>query len=164
MRIIQALIGGRQLTPQQLIKLLPDIPQATLYRHLNKLSSGGIITIVDQRKVRGTVEKVYSLVEQEVSLTKNDLESSSRDDHLRYFLAFLATIQADFERYLQQDQFDMEKDGFGYRQVSLYLNDEEFLQLALTISSAVQQALKNQPAPGRRRRTLSTIIIPEPKS
>ncbi|EIJ79946.1 regulatory protein ArsR [Bacillus methanolicus PB1] len=163
LRIVQAFIGERQLTAQQLIELLPDFPQATLYRHLNKLYEGGIIQIINQRPVRGTIEKVYTLVEQGANLTKDDLKNCSRDDHMRYFLTFLASIQSDFQRYLQQDHFDLEADGVSYRKASLYLSDKEFSQLIQAIRSVVEPALKNKPAPGRRLRTLSTIFIPQPE-
>ncbi|MGG1482223.1 helix-turn-helix domain-containing protein [Bacillus smithii] len=163
LRIVQTFTGGRHLTAQQLIELLPDVPQATLYRHLHKLHEGGIIQIIDQRQVRGTTEKIYTLAEQGANLTKDDLANYSREDHMRNFLAFLASIQSDFHRYLQQEHFDLEADGVSYRKASLYLSDEEFSRLLQAIRSVVEPALKNQPAPGRRLRTLSTIFIPQPE-
>ena len=41
MGIIMA-IAGRQMTTQQLAAVLGDVPQATLYRHINRLSEGGV--------------------------------------------------------------------------------------------------------------------------
>ncbi|AMA72960.1 MULTISPECIES: helix-turn-helix domain-containing protein [Aneurinibacillus] len=163
LRIVQALIGGRHLTAQQLIELLPDVPQASLYRHLNKLFEGDIIYVIDQRQVRGTTEKVYALMEQGANLTKDDLADCSRDEHMLYFLTFLASLQSDFQRYLQQEQFDLEADGVSYRKATLYVNDEEFSQLIKALRSVVEPFFKNHPAPGRRPRTLSTIIIPQPE-
>ncbi|SFL57778.1 Helix-turn-helix domain-containing protein [Gracilibacillus orientalis] len=45
MEIIQALVSGKQLTPSQLSECLPNIPHATLYRHINYLHDLGMITV-----------------------------------------------------------------------------------------------------------------------
>jgi len=61
MRIVQLLIGGEVRTAQELAELLHNIPQSTLYRHVNTLSKAGILKIVEERRHRGMVERVYSL-------------------------------------------------------------------------------------------------------
>ncbi|WP_236692663.1 helix-turn-helix domain-containing protein [Aneurinibacillus tyrosinisolvens] len=162
MRVIQALAGGCQLTTQQLIELLPDIPQATLYRHINKLLKADVISVAEQRQVRGTIEKVYTLPEQNGNLSREDLVNATREDHMRYFTTFLSTLQGDFSRYLQQENYDLLADGVGYRHVPLYMSDEEFHDFIQTVRTSFLKYAENKPAPGRRRRTITTIIIPEP--
>lgn len=162
MRILQCFTGQRPITAQRLHELLPDVPQATLYRHLNKLTEAGLLTIINKRKVRGATEKTFALSEQNMHVLPAELAMLSREEHLRYFSAFLAAVISDFQRYLQQDQIDLIADGVGYRQVSLYLSDEEFVQLAQNINAAILPAIKNEPAPGRRLRKLTSIVIPDP--
>jgi hypothetical protein len=162
-RIVQTVVGGHHFTTQQIMELLPDIPQATLYRQLNKLLEGGILEVVEERQVRGTKEKVFAMVENGASLSAKDLSSSNKEDHMQYFLAFLSTIQSSFDRYLQQEELDLEADGVGYRQVPLFLSDEEFTVFTQKMASIILEAAKNAPTDERRRRTLSTIIIPDPK-
>src|SRR5258708_12373736 len=62
LRIIQAFGGGRRLTAQELAALVPDIPRASLYRHLNLLVDAGVLAVVEERPVRAIQERVYSLV------------------------------------------------------------------------------------------------------
>ncbi len=162
-RIVQAIIGGHHITAQQIMELLPDIPQATLYRQLNKLLEGGVIEVVKERQVRGTKEKVFAMAENGASLSAKDLTDSKKEDHMQYFLAFLATIQSSFDRYLQQEELDLEADGVSYRQMPLFLSDEEFSVFIQKMASVVLEFAKNAPTAERRRRTLSTIIIPDPK-
>ena len=45
-------------TAKQLADIYTDIPQATLYRHLKKMLSDGILQVVEETQVRGTVEKL----------------------------------------------------------------------------------------------------------
>ncbi|OGX68183.1 MAG: transcriptional regulator [Paenibacillus sp. RIFOXYA1_FULL_44_5] len=163
-RIIGLLVGGRHLTAQEMVQLLGNVPLPSLYRHLNKLVNGGILTITDEHRVRGTVEKVYGLLEGQANLTSDDLAHASRDDHMRFFMTFIASLLDDFARYLQQEKFDLLRDGVGYRQIPLYLSDEEFVEFAKKIQSVYMEAAMNKPAPVRHRRMISTIVMPEPKS
>ena len=63
MKIIQSLLNGKNMTVQQLSQRAKDVPQATLYRHLNKLLEAELIQVVQENQIRGTVEKVYALKE-----------------------------------------------------------------------------------------------------
>ncbi len=160
MRIIQTLIGQRQLTPQQIGEALPDVAQATLYRHINKLVQGGVLVVVAERQVRGALEKVYALPDHAASLGPADLANASRDDHMHFFTTFVATLLNDFARYLERDRIDLLADGVGYRQVALTLSDEEFLQMAAALNAALRPFLELTPAPGRRRRIFTSIVMP----
>jgi DNA-binding transcriptional ArsR family regulator len=159
MRIVQA-IAGRRLTPSDVAARLDDVPQATLYRHVKTLFEAGVLAIAEERPVRGTSERVYVLAENAASLTPEDLASATAADHLRYFTIFLSTLLGDFGRYIQQPAADLLADGVGYRQVPLELSEQEFAELAGRLNAAIAPALANQPAPGRRRRMLTTIVMP----
>lgn len=162
-RIIGLLVGGRHLTAQEMVELLGNVPLPSLYRHLNKLLKGGILTVADEHRVRGTVEKIYGLLEQQTNLAQDDLANASRDDHMRYFMTFIASLLDDFARYLQQEEIDLLSDGVGYRQIPLYLTDEEFVHFVKQIQAVCIEAALNKPTPDRRRRMFSTIVMPEPK-
>ena len=58
MRRIQSLAKNKNMTVQQIAQELTDVPQATLYRHLNKLLKAKAIVVVQENKVRGVLEKV----------------------------------------------------------------------------------------------------------
>src|SRR6185295_3581858 len=106
LRILMA-VSGRQMTPQQIAAVLPDIPQATLYRHINRLCAAGILTVVQETRVRGAVEKVYTVSEEAATLTGEEFAQASREDHLRYFTAFTASLLSQFRIYLRQEKLDV---------------------------------------------------------
>jgi DNA-binding HxlR family transcriptional regulator len=163
MRIIQYLIN-QKLTAQQLKELLPDIPQASLYRNLKKLVETEVIHIVEEIPNRGTVEKVYSIHNpSKASIGLEDLNKLSRDEHMSLFIKFMANLMGEYERYLAQDTIDLAADGVTYRQASVYLNEDEHSQFINEISAVYSKVIKNEPKKGRRRRTIATIMIPEPK-
>jgi DNA-binding PadR family transcriptional regulator len=136
------------------------VPQASLYRHLKKLVDADIIKAVDEHQVRGTVEKVYALPEQAASLSEEELKNASAEEHMGFFMKFIATVLDDFERYVNQEDFDFIKDGTGYRQVSFYASDEEYRELLETINGGLMKLIGNEEE-GRRKRTLTTIVTAE---
>ena len=160
LRIILAFARGRRLTPQQVAAVLPDVPQATLYRQIERLYRGGALAVAAERRVRGAVERTYVLAEGGASLSPDELARSSRDDHLGYFTAFVAGLMAQFEQYLERPEIDLLKDGVGYRQVVLNLTDEELSEMAIALNVALGRFLAYDPQPGRKRRMLATVLIP----
>jgi DNA-binding transcriptional ArsR family regulator len=160
LRIILAFARGRRLSPQQVAADLPDVPQATLYRQIERLYQGGVLAVASERRVRGAVERTYVLAEGGASLSPEELAKSSRDDHLGYFTAFAAGLIAQFEQYLERSEIDLTKDGVGYRQVVLNLTDEEISEMAGALNAAVGRFIAYEPKPERKRRLLATVLIP----
>jgi DNA-binding transcriptional ArsR family regulator len=160
LRIVQALVGGRRLSPAELARELGDVPPATLYRHVNALADGGVLAVAGERAARGTPERVFALVEGAASLGAEDLAAATPSDHLRYFTIFVAGLIGDFGRYLGRERVDFVADGVGYRQIPLELTDEEFAALVGRLDAAFAPALGNAPAPGRRRRLFTTVVVP----
>src|ERR1700681_2069483 len=160
LRIILAFARGRRLTPQQVAGVLPDVPQATLYRQIERLYRGGALAVAAERRVRGAVERTYVLAEGGASLSPEELARSSPDDHLGYFTAFAAGLMAQFEQYLERSEINLLKDGAGYRQVVLNLTDEELSEMAVALNVALGRFLAYDPKPGRKRRMLATVLLP----
>lgn len=161
MKIIQTLLIGRRLTVQQITERVPDVPPATMYRHLNKLLEADLIAVVEEKQVRGTVEKVYSLAEHANQQSGEEILNASREDQVKYFFTYLINILGEFEKYISQENYNLLKDGVGYSQAVIYADDNEFAELAKALANTILQAAQNKPEKGRKARTLSTIIIPQ---
>ena len=163
LRIILAFasdLGTRRLTPRQVAAILPDLPQASLYRHIERLYRGGVLAVAGERQVRGAVERAYVLAAGGATLSPEDLAHASREEHLGYFTAFAAGLIAQFERYLERPEIDLVADGVGYRHVVLDLTDDEVQEMAVAVNAAVARFMRRGPDAGRRRRVLATVLLP----
>jgi len=161
MRILMAL-SGRQMTARLIAAELGDVPPATLYRHINRLAEAGILHIVEERRVRGTVEKVYTVTEQDTTISPRELAKLSREGHLRIFSTFVTSLLDDFSRYLNKPgPIDYAADGIGYKKYPLELSDKESLAMMAEIHAILQRYEKNEPAAGRKRRIFSTVVMPD---
>lgn len=50
----------------------------------------------------------------------------------------------------------------AFRQAAPHLTDDEFRALSARLGEAPAPFLDNEPGPGRTRRVLSTLLIPDP--
>lgn len=160
MRIILALAGGGPATARELAERVPDVPPATLYRHVNALRAGGVLAVAGERKVRGATERRYELHPGAASLGPADLAAASRDDHLRWFASFLAGLLGAFGRYVDRGTPDLARDGVGYREVILQLSDEELARMAAALNEALLPFATQPPAEGRTPRLFATVLVP----
>ncbi len=160
LRIVQAFLGDRALTTAQLRAELPDVPPASLYRHIALLADAGVLSVVSERRVRGATERTYVLRGAAASVGLDQLEEMTREDHRRAFMAFVAGLLDDFDRYLGRDHIDLLRDGVGYRLAGFWLDDGEAVEMAHELARVIQPRLANAPRTGRRRRILASVVLP----
>ena len=159
MRIITALAAA-PMTASDLAEHMPDVPPASLYRHLNALRRGGILAVAEERRVRGATERRYILHPGAANLTPADLAAATPADHVRWFAGFTASLLGAFARYVAAGPADYARDGVGYREVVLNLDDREFLDMALALNVAMAPFATKPPGDGRQPRIFATIVLP----
>jgi DNA-binding transcriptional ArsR family regulator len=160
LRIILA-VANRQVTARQLANELPDIPQATLYRNINTLTSAGILCVVKERRVRNTLEKTYALPDQGLFLTMEDLKNAEPQDYLRLFTQYLGLVLGYYVRYIQQGNVDIARDMAVFRMFPVYLSEAETLELGQAINAALLPYTKNEPSQERRRSIFGLMAFPD---
>jgi hypothetical protein len=160
LRIVQAFLGDRALTTSQLRAELPDVPAGSLYRHVARLVDAGVLASVAERRVRGAVERTYVLRTSAARIDVDALASMSRDELRQSFLAFVAGLIGDVDRYLARERIDPLRDGASYNLAAMWLDEAEFAELARELYIVLQPRLANPPTPGRTRRILATILLP----
>jgi hypothetical protein len=160
LRILQAFLGDRALRTSDLRAELPDVAPASLYRHIARLVDGGVLNVVGERRVRGAVERTYVLRVAAASISLDEIERMSRDDYRQAFIAFVAGLLGDFDRYLSRKDVDLLRDGVSFRMAGLWLDDAEFAEFLRDLMRVIQPRLANGPSPQRRRRILGSVLLP----
>lgn len=147
-------------TAKHLADTYNDIPQATLYRHLKKMLSDGILQVVEETQVRGTVEKTYSLAYDINSNMKTMVEENSGELYMQYFMQYMLGFAKQFQEYCQSPNINIKKDMTGFSLSSLYLSDDELASLVTNIFQTISAVKNNRPNPDRKLRTIGLIISP----
>ncbi|WP_338773742.1 helix-turn-helix domain-containing protein [Nocardia vulneris] len=160
LRIVHALRGERVLTTAQLCERLPDVSKATVYRHVDLLTDGGILEVAETQRIRGVLERHYRLRGDRAVIDEDAAAALSTADHRRVFAIAMTTLLAEFNAYLDRDDADPAADLVGYRQHAIWLSDKEVRDLIGALRAAIVPVLGNEPAPQRARYLLSPILFP----
>jgi len=160
LRIVQAFLGDRALTTGKLAAELADVPHATLYRQVARLATAGVLQVVGEQSVRGATERTYVLRAGAALITADQVATMSREDMRQAFLAFVASLLGDVDRYLARDEVDPIRDQASFRLAGLWLDDDEFATLLRDLLRVLQPAAANPPRAGRKRRILATVLLP----
>jgi hypothetical protein len=161
MRIVQAFLGDRELTTGDLRAEIPDVPSATLYRQVAALASGGVLDVVDEKRVRGAVERTYRLRTGAAHVDADEARQMTVEEHRQVFLTFVVGLLGDFDRYLDRGDVDMARDLVGFSRNAMYLTDEEMSEVVDELRAVLRPRIALPPAPGRTRRLLATVLLPD---
>ena len=160
LRIVMAL-SGNEMTTSEIGGTLTDVAPATLYRHVAILADAGLIEVVQERQVRGGLERTYRVVDEAARIGPEDAEAMSADEHMAGFVNFVGTLIDSFGRYLKDPASDVSSDGVGYRQTPIWLSRDELEDFVEAVGAAIEPFLAHEPGPGRVRSLLTTILIPD---
>jgi len=160
LRIVKAFLGDRALTTSELAAELSDVPPGSLYRHIAMLTKAGVLQVVAERRIRGAVERTYTLRLAAAAIRPSEAKAMSLDEHAQAFTAYIAGLMGDFERYIASAPADPVRDGASYRVAAMWLTDDELMDLAREVTDAFLERLANAPGQGRRRRMIYTVTLP----
>jgi len=159
LRIIQQL-GGRNRTTAQLREALPDIPQATLYRHVGALLDAEVIAVVDERRSRGAIERTLALGDRMAAIDHAELSAMSSAQLRSAFLTFLGDVTGDFDRFLDANSPRL-REFVGFARTPLYVNSEDLATIQASLGELLAPYMTERDD-GRQRVNLATILLPDP--
>lgn len=158
-KIIQELAQKQKATTKEIQKACGDCSQATLYRHLKEMLDYDLIEVVEENNINGIIEKVYSIKTDVSKEIMNDTSKMSKDDFQNIFNQFLITIMSDLKSYLdQKNAIEDIKNNIGLVSFSLFLSDEELVDMMKEISKIVSSHMSNEKNDLRKLRKISYII------
>lgn len=160
--LLEIQIAGKT-TAKQLTEKYSDIPPATLYRYLKRMTSDGILKIVEENQIRGTVEKTYSLAFDFGEGTQNMLEANSGDAYMQLFMQYISGFVRQFQEYCARSDINIKEDISSFTAAPIYATDEELISALEQYGKITQTLYNNAPAPERKLRTVGFILTPPEK-
>ena len=150
-RIFQYLLVHETGTVKEIRKALPDVPSASLYRHMKLLTENGILTVIGENRIRGTVESIYQL-------NKSALEIDDADG-IAVQTALLG-ICASFAKYFSNGHAEPKKDMLLMTTCTLMLNDEKFMDFLSEINQVAVKYMDVPVTEGSKMRQIALISAP----
>jgi hypothetical protein len=162
LRIVKTFLGDRALTTADIAAELDDVPTGSLYRHIATLTRAGVLQVVAERRIRGTVERTYTLRMLAAQMQPDEVEAMSMDEHTHAFMAYVAGLLGDFDRYLAAAP-SPGRDGADYRVGAMWLTDAEYADFLRDLKRLLHSRVANMPTPERRRRVAYYVLLPAPE-
>lgn len=165
MKICQALMRNKDngLTPLEMIKIIKDVPQATLYRHIQIMVDSNIIRVMKEKKVKSVSEKYYVLNEEEARLDEEEWKEASIEEKLNYISSYQLLLMTQYQNYLNKlEEQNRQEDRATFSVVELKINEEYFLQFQNELNELMTKYYNatNKEIDGPVR-TIAITIIPE---
>ncbi|MFJ7746619.1 helix-turn-helix domain-containing protein [Peribacillus sp. NPDC097295] len=131
MKIAQVLMRNKDngLTPLEMVKIIKNVPQATLYRHIQTMLDSDVIRVIKEKKVKSVTEKYYALNEIEARLSIEDWKIVSSEKKLDYVSYYQLSLLTQYQSYLKKlEEQDCQEDGATFSAVELKMDEEHFTQ------------------------------------
>lgn len=152
-RIMQVIMTKKEATSGEIGEELPDIPRASLYRHIKVLLDAEVIVVVRETYKRGSVEKTYAMASQ------MPYEDTNEEYHSLIQSALMG-LQGEFHRYFSGEDPDPQKDLLTVASASLVMSDDEMKDFITAYGELIQKYMPNKPAKGRKVRKVTFVVSP----
>ncbi|MFJ7983386.1 transcriptional regulator [Lysinibacillus xylanilyticus] len=166
MKILQALMHDKEegLSTLEMISIIKDVPQATLYRHIQILMDENIIKIVKERKVRSVTEKFYALNEGAAKLSQEDWIQLTIKQKLNYVSYYQLALLSQYQNYLHSlDEEERLADLATFSFIDLTLTNDQFMSFEKELNDLMTKYYNMADSSKETEtKTIAINIIPKP--
>ena len=153
-RIIQQIRKNQKMTVTEILAVTPDIPRATVYRRIERMTAAGVIEIVETHKIRGQAEHIYSV--KNIYITAKD---SGKKGMEIMTAAFVQMFQLCSE-YFKNENADVERDKLFILNYAIRLSDHDFSEMIHEIFSIVERYQSRNMPEDAKTRNLYLMSLP----
>ena len=153
-KILQMIRVKGKMTVAEISVACNDIPRATIYRRIDKMLEVGAISVVATNKVRGQIEKVYSIKEMFLG------ERPTNDENLSMVTLSIMNILGQYEKYFRGENVDVSRDKLFLSNYCISLNDEDFSNMLREMSKLIDKYQSKQENEGVKLRSLYLLSAP----
>ena len=159
-KLLLEIYSTGRATAKQLSEKYSDIPQATLYRYLKRMTEDGILKIAEENQIRGTIEKTYAMAVRLNEEIQDTTDSNSGAALMLMFMDYMMGFMKQFQAYCERPEIDIQTDKPCFTLAPVYVTDEELEAAMMELGKTMQGLLANQAAPGRKLRTIGLMVTP----
>lgn len=150
-QVMQYLQTHGEATTKQISEAITDVPAPTLYRHINTLLREEVLIVKEERKVRGSLERLLAINVEKMAKTVNSSISETA-------YQFLMELYMKFEKYSRKEDADPQKDRLSLRTRVFTLTDKSFDSFMQEIGEVMEKYQKAEE--NGKLRSISFISAP----
>ena len=156
-RVLMALIDKGRATAGQLQETVSDIPVASLYRYLKQLDEAGVIQVVEEKRVRGAVQRIYAPRADMGEEGSRLLRENPGPTLMAMYSQFSMQLMHQFAAYCRKGEIDLENDGFSFTVCPVCVSAQELREAMTQIGQVFSGLMRQKMAPGRHLHSIAVI-------
>ncbi|MEZ0481498.1 helix-turn-helix domain-containing protein [Planococcus sp. SSTMD024] len=144
----------------QLNKLLKEVSQATLYRHVNSMVEDDLLKVVGINRSGKVEEKLYALNTQAYKVSQEDWQSATYSERIRFITYYFMYIIQTYKNYHERSMSERAADQSTFSLAKLNLTDDSFADFQSELSSLMEKYYHLEESEEGADRTVAMVIIP----
>ena len=148
------------LSIMQLNKLLKEVSQATLYRHVNSMVDDDLLKVVGINRIGKVEEKLYALNTQAYKISEDDWLSATYSEKIKFVTYFFMYILQNYKNYHESSVENQSPDRSTFSLVKLNLTNDSFNDFQSELSTLMEKYYNMKGTEEGTDRTVSLVIIP----
>ncbi len=153
-RIIQLIRKNKKMTVSEILTATPDIPRATIYRRIEKLTAAELIEVVETHKVRGQNENTYAIKNIYITSSKNS------SDDMKIMTATFIRIFNLCSEYFKRADADVDRDKLFILNYAIALSDKDFSDMVNELYAVVDRYQNKKITEDAKTRNLYLMSLP----
>lgn len=161
-KICQALMRNKEegLTPLEMVKIIQDVPQATLYRHIQTMAEAKIIRVVKEKKVKSVSEKYYALNEDGAKINAEEWKKASHEEKLDYVSFYQLSLLSQYQSYLKKLEIQNDsEDRSTFSLIELKLGEEQLNQFQTELNELMMKYYHSTDKSTEQNTPVQTIAV-----
>ena len=152
-RIIQLIRKNQKMTVSEILAATPDIPRATVYRRIEKMTAAEVIEVAETHKVRGQTENTYAIKNIYIS-------SDSSTDGMKIMTAAFLRMFSLCSEYFKREDADVQQDKLFILNYAIALSDREFSEMVKELYAVVDKYQNQCVSKDAKLRNLYLMSLP----
>lgn len=162
-KLIFEITRKERTTAKELAEKFDDIPHATLYRYLKKMTEDGILKVIQENQIRGTVEKVYAVAPDLSVDAQKMVEENDGTAYMMLFTQFMMGLTDEFREYTSHSDINLLQDASGFSVAPIYATTDELASIMIEIGKVLTPFMENEKTPERDLHSIAIITTPPKK-
>jgi hypothetical protein len=153
-RIIQLIRKNQKMTVSEILTATPDIPRATIYRRIEKMTAAAVIEIIETHKVRGQIENTYSVKNIYISSGERNA------DGMKIMTAAFIQMFSLCSEYFKRADADVDRDKLFILNYAIALSDHDFSEMVNELYAIVDKYQNKSITADAKTRNLYLLSLP----
>ena len=139
-------------------------PAVACPRSASRMLEDSVLTVAEERRVRGVTERVYTLSPDLQKSGKRLLRERGSQGLFLLYAQFSYRLLQEFSRYAKREDADLVRDGAGFTVCPVQATPEELAEFGRKVGELLLPLMENPPGGERRAHTIATIVTPPQES